>query len=334
MRIGQIAPPWVPVPPHGYGGTEAVIDLLSRGLKDLGHDVELFTTGDATCPVPRSWVYASPPAPMGTTMPEAHHVLAAYEALSDCDVVHDHTLVGPLAAANFPSLRVVTTNHAVFNEATTPLYRVASRHASVVAISHSQRDSVPDLPIARVIHNGIDLSAYPEGDGGDYLLFLGRIAPVKGVHVAIDIARRAGVPLLIAAKMREDLELRYFEAEVKPRLGPGVEFLGEVGPAQKIELLQGARALLNPIQWPEPFGLVMAEALACGTPVLAFPSGAAPEIVDDGETGFLRSSADELAACVPLVDELSRRACRKAVAERFSADRMVREYANFFESLA
>ncbi len=333
MRVGLIAPPWVPVPPPGYGGTEAVIDVLARGLAGLGHDVHLFTTGDATCPVRRSSVFAQPPAPMGTIMPETRHVLAAYDALADCDVVHDHTLVGPLAAASRRGAApVVVTNHSVFNEATTALYRTAADYAHVVAISHAQRASAPGVPVAAVIHHGLDVACYPEGDGdGDYLLFLGRIAPEKGVHRAIDVARLAGVRLVVAAKLREESERRYYDELVAPRLGPDVEYLGEVSSARKLELLRSARALVNPISWPEPFGLVMAEALACGTPVLAFPNGAAPEIVDDGQTGFLRGDVNALAACVAQLDELSRPACRKAVAERFAAERMVGDYAALFE---
>jgi glycosyltransferase involved in cell wall biosynthesis len=311
-----------------------VIDVLARGLAARGHDVRLFTTGDSTCPVPRQHVYAEPPAPMGTTMPELRHALAAYDALRDCDVIHDHTLAGPLVAARHTAGPVVVTTHSVFDEGTTPLYRFAAGYTHVVAISQTQRASAPDVPVAAVIHHGLDLPAYAEGDGeGGFLLFLGRIAPEKGVHRAIDVARLAGLPLVIAAKMREESERRYFDEFVAPRLGPGVEFVGEVSGARKLDLLARARGLLNPICWQEPFGLVMTEALACGTPVLAFPNGAATEIVEDGVTGFLRDDMDALAACAARLDELSRPVCRKSVEERFSAERMVRDYEALYEHL-
>ncbi|MDQ3462290.1 MAG: glycosyltransferase, partial [Actinomycetota bacterium] len=190
------------------------------------------------------------------------------------------------------------------------------------------------MPIARVIHHGIEPQEFPVGKGdGGYFLFLGRMAPDKGARRAALVAQEAGVPLLIAAKMREPLEFEYFEEQVKPLLGGDIEFVGEVGGDKKLKLLGDARALLNPIRWVEPFGLVMIEALACGTPVVTFPQGAAPEIVDHGITGFLCEDRNDMVKAVDRVDELDREACRTAVEQRFSYDRMVAEHLALFEEL-
>jgi len=341
MRIGLVAPPWVPVPPTRYGGTESILDSLARGLIDRGHEVVLFTVGTSTCPVERRWLFEEPPGPIGAGEPEAAHVLAAYTSLArDVDVVHDHTALGPLlepalAAAASACVPVVLTLH---GPPTDPVRRLllshAARHATLVAISKSQRGLAPDLPFTSVLHHGIDLDLHKPGPGGGgFLMFVGRMSPNKGVHRAVDIARRAGMPLVVAAKMWEDVEVDYFRAEVEPRLHDGVELLLDADPEHRLELLGRADALLNPICWEEPFGLVMAEALACGTPVVGSPYGAAPEIVDDGVTGFLRENDDELAEAVGHVGELDREACRLAAVERFSIERMARDHEGLYERL-
>jgi len=331
VRIGLIAPPWLPVPPPAYGGTEAVVDRLARGMQAAGHDVVLFTTGDATCPVERRWVFEAAQAPrMGEAVAELRHLVHAYDALASCDLVHDHTVVGPAYAERLPALPVVTTNHGPFDRELLDVYRAVAHRVPVIAISHAQAATAPGLPLAGVIHHGIDVDRFPVGSGGGgHLLFLGRMTPDKGAEQAVAIARRAGLPLVLAAKMREPAERRYFEERVRPLLGPGVDFVGEVGGKDKCDLLAGSVALLNPIQWDEPFGLVMIEALACGTPVLATARGAAPEIVDAGVTGFL-GSEDDLVAAAGRVSELDRAACRAAVAERFSTARMVDEHLDLF----
>jgi glycosyltransferase involved in cell wall biosynthesis len=341
MRIGLVAPPWVPVPPTRYGGTESIIDNLARGLVDRGHDVVLFTVGASTCPVERRWLFEEPAEPIGAGEPEAAHVLAAYTSLApDVDVVHDHTELGPLlepslAAATSAGVPVVLTLHGPPTDAVRRLLLShAARHAALVAISESQRGLAPDLPFTRVIHHGIDLDLHKQGPGGGgYLMFVGRMSPDKGVHRAVDIARRADLPLVIAAKMWEQSEVDYFRAEVKPRLHDGVELLLDAEPAHRLELLGRAEALLNPICWAEPFGLVMAEALACGTPVVGSPYGAAPEIVDEGVTGFLRESDEELVDALGRLGELDREACRLAAVERFSTERMARDHERLYQQL-
>ena len=271
---------------------------------------------------------------MGNAVAEIHHVAHAYEIARSFDIIHDHTLIGPLFAAQFDNLPVVTTNHGPFDCELLSLYRAISPRVPIIAISHHQARSAGDVPIAAVIHHGLDAEAFPVGRGdGGYFLYLGRMAEAKGRGEAALVARRAGVPLMIAAKMREPAEKDYFEREVRPLLGAGVVFLGEVGGTEKLELLGGARALLNPIGWPEPFGLVMIEALACGTPVLAFPNGSAPEVVDHGRTGFLCRNASEMEAALDRVDELDRDACRRAVQRSFSTTRMVQQHLDLFARL-
>jgi glycosyltransferase involved in cell wall biosynthesis len=336
MRIGLIAPPWVPVPPPAYGGTEVVIDNLARGLQELGHEVRLFTVGESECPVPTDFLYPTAIAPIGVTVPETAHVLAAYESLADMDIIHDHTFLGPLISGLRGMRRppVVSTNHGPFNGETQPILSEVAKHASIVAISHSQARQAAaygGVPIGEVIHHGIDLNLYKAGPGGGgYLMFIGRMSPDKGVHHAVRIAKKLGRPLLLSTKMREDNEIAYFEAEVKPLLDPGDEMPSEMALDRRVELLQRADAMLNPITWREPFGLVMAEALACATPVLAFANGAAPEIIDPGKTGYLCRDDEEMIRAVDRVADIDRAACREAAERRFSLQRMARDHERFY----
>ncbi len=333
MHIGLLAPPWAPVPPSAYGGTEAVVDRLARGMQAAGHRVTLFTTGDATCEVDRRWVYErSEGMRIGAAVVELRHLVHGYEALRHCDIVHDHTVVGPVYAERFGELPVVTTNHGPFDAELLDVYRSVAHRVPIVAISQAQAATARGLPLAGVIHHGIDVDRFEVGRGdGGYLLFLGRMTPDKGAEQAARVARRAGMPLVIAAKMREAPERHYFEERVRPLLGPDVEFVGEVGGQAKADLLAGAVGLLNPIQWPEPFGLVMIEALAAGTPVVVTPRGAAPEIVDHGTTGFLAETEDELVDAVGRLGTLDRAGCRAAVEARFSTTKMVDEHLALFD---
>jgi glycosyltransferase involved in cell wall biosynthesis len=335
MRIAVIAPPWAPIPPVLYGGIELIVDELAQGFQAAGHEVMLFATGDSRSPVPTEYVLdRAEGIRIGMAVPELRHVMHAYEAVTGFDIVHDHTIFGPVYAERFPDLKVVTTIHGPFNEELTDIYRRMSERVPIIAISHDQRRQVPDIPIARVIHHGIDPSAFPRGDGdGGYFLFLGRMAPEKGAHRAVEAAWKAGAKLLLAAKMREPWELNYFQTSVEPYLNENIRYLGEVPHEEKLRLLAGARGLLNPIRWAEPFGLVMVEALACGTPVLAFPEGAAPEIVEDGKTGFLCRDVDEMAARINQVDLIERSACRASVEDYFCTTRMVAEHLDLFEDL-
>jgi glycosyltransferase involved in cell wall biosynthesis len=337
MRIAVIAPPWIPVPPPAYGGTELVLDTLCRGLSAEGHDVLLVTTGDSQCPVERAWVYEESIGTEGASpAAEISHALAGYRAIASwrADIVHDHTLVGPFLSRRFDGLPVVTTNHGPFNGELHEIYRTLAPVVPVIAISASQARLAPDVAVAAVIHHGADLDQFEVGPGrGGYALFLGRMAPDKGVDAAARIARVAGVPLRIAAKMREPAEVAHFEACVEPLLGGDIEFVGEVGMEDKQALLRDAMCLLNPIQWHEPFGMVMIEALATGTPVVTTPMGSACEIIDDGVTGFVHEDEVALAAAVVASVDLDRAACRAACEERFSLPRMARKHIELYCSV-
>jgi glycosyltransferase involved in cell wall biosynthesis len=229
-----------------------------------------------------------------------------------------------------PGMPVVTTNHGPFNDDLIDIYgRVAERIPLIAISAHQASTAPPSVPVEEVIHHGLDLARYPFGaEGGGYLLSLGRMNHDKGIDRAIEVARRAGLPLLIAAKMREAGEQQYFTEVIEPKLGDDVRYVGDH--ERKIELLLGARALLNPIRWPEPFGLVMIEALACGTPVVATNEGAAPEIVVQGETGFLADTTDDLVAAVIGAGGLSRLRCRARAETRFSAKRMVADHVELY----
>jgi glycosyltransferase involved in cell wall biosynthesis len=336
VRIGLIAPPWLTVPPHRYGGTEVVVDGLARGLVAAGHDVVLAAPSGSTCPVP---MVPDMPEPcmdtpgLWTATAELYHVARAYAALEGMDLVHDHTVAGPFFRYRPAALPVVTTSHGPFSSRLGDLYALMGPDVSVVAISHHQA-AAAKVRIARVIHHGIDVGSVPVGDGGGgYAAFLGRMSPDKGPREAVLIAREAGVRLLMAARIQGAEERDYFDSQVAPLLSPGVEFLGELTVAEKYQLMGGAVAFLNPIQWPEPFGLVMIEALATGTPVVGTPSGSAPEIVDDGVTGYLRGTIRELAEALVLASALDRGACRQAVEARFSLGRMVADHITLYRDV-
>jgi glycosyltransferase involved in cell wall biosynthesis len=334
VRIAIIAPPWVPVPPPAYGGTEAVLDSLARGLHHAGHEVLLFATGDSTCEVDLKWIREHAAGTVATgSATELHHVINAYEAVVDwrADVVHDHTLVGPVYGRRF-DIPVVTTNHGPFDGELFDYYRTIAADVPIIAISHHHASTTNGIPVAAVIHHAVDVDAFPVGDGdGGYCVFLGRMSPDKGVDIAARVARRAGVSLRIAAKMREPAEYLYFEHEVAPLLGGGVEYVGELERPEKLQLLADASCLLNTLAWPEPFGMVMIEALACGTPVVGTPRGSVPELIVDGVTGFVRGDEADLAGALRCVGELDRGRCRKEAEERFSTDRMVDEHLAFYE---
>jgi glycosyltransferase involved in cell wall biosynthesis len=331
MRIAILAPPWFPIPPPRYGGIEWVVALLADGLVEAGHDVTLFATGDAHT---RAKVVASfpeaRPLEIGRTWTELKHVVEGIASAGEFEVVNDHT--GPLGAV-LGGLTSTPFLHTVHGTLTGEAGKIYSRIATVapsvglVSISLNQRKPCPDLRWAANIPNALDLGAYPvHPHRGDYLLFLGRLSPDKGCHRAIEVAEEAGLPLKIAGKMHDAAEKYYFETEVRPRLNERVEYLGEVSHGEKVDLLQNARATLFPIQWEEPFGLVMIESMACGTPVVATRRGAVPEIVDHGRSGIIVDDVDEMATALPAVDDLDPLECRRYVEESFSPERMARAY--------
>ncbi|MDP9465608.1 MAG: glycosyltransferase family 4 protein, partial [Actinomycetota bacterium] len=321
MDIAIIAPPWLPVPAPAYGGTEAVLDQLARGLQAAGHEVLLVCHPQSECPVRRASVIpAEDTVRMGRASIELEHAIGAYELVQGSDVVHDHTLAGPIYSARFTNLPVVATHHGPFSRTMNAVYGASVPRVALVAISNFHAAST-HLPVEAVVYHGVNVADFPFGAGdGGYVALLGRMAADKGVHRAIAVARSAGMHLKIAAKMREPHERAYFDEFVRPHLGDDVVYLGEVDADGKRELLASAAALLNPIGWGEPFGMAMLESLACGTPVVGCPQGAAPEIVEHGLTGFLGDTDAELVAGLLSLDRIDRRVCRDQERRRFSVE--------------
>ena len=334
MRIGLVAGPWITVPPKTYGGTERVVDSLARGFAAAGHEVLLAAPSDSTCPVPIvPGMRPSVPGELSLTLSELSHVARSYAGLADVDIIHDHTLAGPLYSERPERIPVVTTVHGPLNAEAKDVYAAIARRAAIVAISRDQCSRAPEVPVTRVIHHGMALSSVPVGSGsGGYLCFVGRSCPDKGLLEAVHVAREAGMPLRIAVKMREQEEIRYFREVIEPILGPNEDFVGEVDDAAKYKLMGEALAFLNPIQWPEPFGLVMIEALATGTPVIGTSIGSAREIIDHGRTGYLGDTG-QLAGFVQAAAGLDRSVCRKTVEERFSEERMVDDHLRLYAEL-
>ena len=338
MRIAILSPVWFPVPPRGYGGIEWIVSLLADGLVAAGHEVTLFATGDSLTKAELVSVYSeAPSADIGKTTPELRHALACYERAADFDVVNDHS--GPLAAAlgaGSPA-PVVHTVHGPLTGRDGELYATLSRVAprvGLISVSLNQRKPQPDLPWVATCHNALDLDSYPVHTArGEYLLFLGRMSSDKGCHRAVEVAQAAGVPLKIAGKMREPAEREYFETYVAPHLGDGIEYLGETSHGKKVALLQNARATLFPIEWEEPFGLVMIESMACGTPVIATRWGAVPEVIEHGRSGIVVDDYRQMAGALADADRLEPLECRRYVEERFSAERMVRDYEVAYTSV-
>jgi glycosyltransferase involved in cell wall biosynthesis len=340
MRIAQVAPLYEAVPPDGYGATERVIYYLTEELVRLGHHVTLFATADSTTsaellPVcPRGlWRDAN----VWDTL--THHVReleAVVQRAARFDVIHFHgdplhfSLARRLSPAHLTTMhgQLLPTDHG-------PLFREFSE-APVISISDDQRRPVPQANWQATIYHGLPADALPFNEvAGNYLLFLGRMMPQKRPDLAIEIARRTGLPLKMAAKVHPG-EVAYFKDRMVPLLEASagfVDYLGEAAGAQRIELLANARALLLPIDWPEPFGMVMIEAMACGTPTVAFRRGAVPEILKDGVSGFIVDDIDSAVRAVERIDELDRRRCREAFESRFTAARMAADYVSVYERL-
>lgn len=338
MRILQVAPPWFEVPPERYGGIELVISALADGLMDAGHDVTLLASGGSTTQASLHTVYPHPPSEdLGDTLTELLHVLAV-DDLGSFDVIHDHTLIGTARLAARGAWPVVHTLHGPWTDRSLRVYRRLGRQVALAAISHDQAAGARDVPIAAVVHNGLDVDRYPVGlDRTDEVVFVGRANPEKGPELAIEVARRTGRPLAMAIKVNEANEHDYWRQVVAPRLADiEAQVVFDATHAEKTALMARAHAVLMPIQWEEPFGLVMVEAAACGTPVVAFGRGAAPEVVRHGETGFVvtpEEGVDGLCAAVEDAAAIDPAACRAHAETHFSRDRMVADYVELYERL-
>jgi glycosyltransferase involved in cell wall biosynthesis len=337
MKIALLGPLYESVPPQKYGGTERVLSWLTEELVRRGHEVTLFAAGDS-----RTAAALVPIVPQAlrlngardTVGPHLCQMAALRDRINDFDVIHSHVdyFALPFRRPGDPPL--VTTLHGRLDVPEHGAVYDVFRNEAFVSISDAQRHPVPQLRWLATVYHGLPTTQYPVGTGqGDYVLFLGRISPEKRPHAAIDIARRVGVRLVLAAKV-DAVDREYYEDEVVPRLaGPGVEFVGETDLPTTLRLLGDARALLFPIDWPEPFGLAMIESMACGTPVVTRRCGSTPEVIAHGRTGFVCDDDDDVAVALSHIDRLDRAACRTHVVERFSVERMAAGYEAVYRAL-
>jgi glycosyltransferase involved in cell wall biosynthesis len=313
------------------------VSLLADGLVDAGHDVTLFASGDSRTKAKLEYVFAEAPSrQIGRTYWELRHALSCYVRADEFDVINDHTGMLGVTLGATVSTPVVHTVHGPLDGEPGEIYEVVSRLAprvGLISISMNQRKPKPHLNWIANCHNALDFSVYPvKPHRGEYLLFLGRLSPDKGAHRAVAVAMETGLPLKIAGKLQEPKERVYFHELVEPHLVDGIEYLGEVTHGQKVELLQNARATLFPIEWEEPFGLVMIESMACGTPVIATRWGAVPEVIEHGRSGIIVDHYREMAAALEQADELDPFELRRYVEEEFSPQRMVHDYIAAYET--
>ncbi|HEY7129482.1 MAG TPA: glycosyltransferase family 4 protein [Nitrospira sp.] len=338
MKIAQVAPLWESVPPKLYGGTERIVSYITEALVRMGHAVTLFASGDS---VTGARLEAICPQALrlntGIFNRDAPMMMLQERSLGaegDFDVIHSHLdfLGFPLARRN--PRPVVTTLHGRLDlPELQPVFREYDE-MPLVSISDAQRRPLPWANWQATIHHGLPAHLYtyhsqPQG----YLAFLGRISPEKRPDHAIEVAKRTGLPLRIAAKV-DPADLQYFRSEIEPLLDhPLIEFIGEISDAEKNDFVGNARALVCPYDWPEPFGLVLIEALACGTPVLAYRRGSIPEIIEHGTTGFVSENLSEMVAAVERLGEIDRQRCRASFDQRFTADRMARDYVALYERI-
>jgi len=338
LHVAMVAPPYYTIPPEGYGGVESVVAGLVDGLVDRGHRVTLLAAGEHDTRAQhfiRTWEEL-PTDQLGEALPEVVNTARVASLIgpgTDYDVVHDHTLAGPLLAHGRRVPTVVTV-HGPMNELD-DVYRPLGTDLSLVAISENQRRSASDLNWVGTVHNGIDVRDFPFREHkDDYVLFLGRFHATKGPHLAIDAARAAGVRILLAGKCAEPPEQEFYDAEIAPRLGPDAVYVGDADASEKRDLLAGARCLLFPILWDEPFGMVMVEAMACGTPVVALANGSVPEVVVDGRTGVVVDDESELAGAIERARGLDPADCREHAEAQFGISAMTAGYEEVYRRVA
>jgi glycosyltransferase involved in cell wall biosynthesis len=337
MRIAEIAPVWTTVPPSGYGGIELVVSELTEALVDRGHEVTLFasggsqTKGELVCP------FAEPPGIGCQDGParDLYHATSAFVRAGEFDLIHDHSSVGPWLGSLSAPAPVVHTLHGPWTPWVKQQFALLDGRIHLVAISRSQASQNSAVRYVGVVPNGINLDAYSfRQEKEDFLLFVGRSNTEKAPELAVEVAKRAGMRLVMIVKRTEPHEQEHWHRAVEPRLEGTEEIHGEVSHEVKVELMGRAKALVFPIQWPEPFGLVMTEAMACGTPVIVTPSGAATEVVVDGETGWWCRDVKEMAGAVHRLDGISPEACRARVMDKFSVSTMTDRYERIFQHLA
>lgn len=339
MRIAQIAPLWERVPPPAYGGIELVVSLLTDELVRRGHEVTLFASGDSISLAKLHSVHPRAlrldPNVKEYGIYEMLHLSQVYELASEFDIIHSHMGCAALPFASLVKTPTVHTLHGIFTPDNEKLFQHAKRQP-YISISNAQRELRLGLNCVATVYNGIDLDSYkfyPKAEEPPYLAFLGRISPEKGPHVAIAIAKQSGMRLKMAGKV-DRVDIDYYEQEIKPYIdGHQIEYLGEVNHEQKNALIGGAVATLFTITWREPFGLVMVESMASGTPVIGMKMGSAPEVIAHGKTGFLCETVEECTAAIEKVATLDRYACREYVANHFSVKQMVDGYEAVYQQM-
>ena len=337
MRIAQVAPLYESVPPRFYGGTERVVSWLTEKLVSLGHEVTLFASGDSVTnahlvPACKKALRLDPDC-TDSLAPHVAMIEQVFSRADEFDLIHFHIDYVHFSLSRRTQVPCLTTLHGRLDLPELITLYKQFRDAALVSISDAQRKPLPWANWVGTVPHGLPPNLLTLHEGGDYLAFLGRVSPEKGLKDAISIATAANLKLKIAAKVdRADRD--YFEQEIKPLLNhPLVEFIGEIGGPEKAEFLGHARALLFPINWPEPFGLVMIESMACGTPVIAYPCGSVPEIIADGISGFLVHNVEEAVDALARVSELDRRRCREHFELNFTDERMASNYLHVYKQL-
>jgi glycosyltransferase involved in cell wall biosynthesis len=346
MRIALLAPPYLPVPPKAYGGTEKIVSLLCEGLVARGHDVTLFASGDSITKAKLSSTYPVAVGNSGLNKSDALVPLRQYEdcyrRATEFDIIHSHGQYLSLFGARGVSTPVVFTWHGSFYPGEVPEEKrqTLSMFATYpyISISNNQRRGLPDLRYVATVYNALDIAEYPfiERPKGDFLLWVGRMSPKKGALEAIHVAKKTGIRLEMAGAL-DPIDMPYFKEVIRPLIdGVDIVFHGELNHKTLMYLYGNALALLNPISWHEPFGLVMIESMACGTPVIAFDIGSVPEVVEDGLTGFVvtqQAGEDAMTKAVGKLSGISRSTCRRMVEKRFHKDRMVEEYEQVYRTI-
>jgi glycosyltransferase involved in cell wall biosynthesis len=340
VRIGMIAPPWFPIPPHRYGGIEFVVSLLTEGLVARGHEVTLFASGDSQTRGQLSYVFEHAPIEQMETNRhlEVVHSLDAYARSDEFDVIHDHDgvasrIMGALVH-RLNAQPVVATLHGPADVDSQLVLSALRKELCFIAISDYQRSGFPDLRFVGTIPNAVVVESLPwSQEKDDYFLFIGRMIADKGAHTAVEVARRLGARLIMAGKVSEDAEREYFAREIEPYLTDRIHFRGEIDYDTKAELYRRARCTLFPIQWAEPFGLVMIESLAGGTPVIAFRQGSVPEVIEHGRTGFVVDTVEQMVEAARHLDEIDPAECRRVAEERFGVEPFVTAHERAYERL-
>jgi glycosyltransferase involved in cell wall biosynthesis len=336
MKIAMISTPFISVPPATYGGTELVVHELVEGLVEEGHEVTLFATGDSRTRADLRFLFPRSQWPP-EALTELNHVSWAMQevASGDFDLIHAHTALALGMSRLLPAPPLIYTIHHTRTPEFSDLYRYFP-DVEYIAISHNQRKLEVPLPRCEVVHHGLDPRRFETGDVHDYVCFVARLSEIKGPHIAIDVAAEAGVSIRVAGEAHPP-DREFFQREMEGRLGLShVTYLGSIGEAGKRPLLKHARALLVPIEWDEPFGLILIEAMLSGCPVVAFPRGSVPELVEPGVTGFVVESPEEMAAAIRpggCVDSFDRLRCRHRAMERFSRDRLVKEHLQLYQNV-